>query len=180
MPFIDHKQVEKALRKRPLHELSGLVAPLPERELLIGETALYAIRLPVPEDQLPVFIHEVQEIVRVVREHAARGIGPELDQQPVGCFQADSGQLAHRASYDGRSVLGNTGPFQGPQRRAAFRTTAVFVIGDLKELGRRHPPAFLVQEQCSAIRARGVFLCSYYRPGVEVVGFGVDPFMALS
>ena len=94
--LIGHQQAEIALREIALDELGGLVATLAERELHVGKRALHPLRLPVAEHQFAVLVHQVDELVDIVPQHAGQQILAEAIDQPVGRDGADGGQAHQR------------------------------------------------------------------------------------
>ena len=99
MPFIDHQQPKVVLGQIAFDEFGRLVAALANRELKRRQRSLHALGLAVTEHQIPVFIHEVDELVDVVLQHGGQRLFSEGFEQALGRCRANGRQLLQRVEY---------------------------------------------------------------------------------
>ena len=178
--FVGNQQVEETLRQIPLDILRGLVAALPEGELRGCQTTLHALRLAVAEHQFAVFVHQIDEVERVVRQQAPQGVRAEAGHQLVRRFRAYGRQLAQRILHGGLPVPDDTGPLQGPQPGFAVRAGRAFVVGAGEEPVRRHPNAFRIRQHRPAIGAGGILGGLHERLGLQASPLGEYPPVAFT
>ena len=84
MGLVGHQKIECALRQVALDELGRLVAALAEAELHRGHGPFHPTGLPIGKHQLAVAVHEVDELMDVVSQHAGQEPIAELLHQPLG------------------------------------------------------------------------------------------------
>lgn len=158
VPLVDDEQPEIPARQIPLDELGRLVAAFSEAELEAGQGPLHACGLPVAEDQIPLLVHEVEELVDVVTQHGAEQVLAKRGEQTISRLGADGGHLLQSIRHQvPEAALRATRSHERPQSLAAgIALTAMVSQLDGCQLGGQRQDVSVVvfrAEQRSAARA---------------------------
>ena len=112
MPFVHQEAAEELARQVALDELSRLVAALAKRDLIASQIAFHALCMPVAEQKFAFTVHQIDEVVKVVFQHARKD-----------GFTKKGNQLVRGASSDSRDLL------KGIHDQVALRLGRCFTSG---------------------------------------------------